>query len=278
MGRLTATAAALAAVLAGVAAADPPAPSAPIPSEPRRVAAALVAAHERVRAAVAEWRSAGRPLGRPPRALELEALYQQRLYIALSDRPVLARTVLTRLPVGLRDDARDFVAARRALLRLAPPTSRPLRSFRTGPPTPAGRLLTFYREAQRRFGVPWEVLAAVHFVETRFGRMRSQSSAGAQGPMQFLPATWRAYGLDGDIHDPRDAILAAANYLRASGAPRRMWRALYAYNHSPLYVEAVLRYARRIRVDETAFYALYSWQVFIRTPSGLRRITGPGVP
>ena len=100
--------------------------------------------------------------------------------------------------------------------------------------------LADYLEAERRFGVAWQVLAAVNFVESAFGRLRNASTAGAQGPMQFLPSTWRAYGLGGDIDDPRDAILGAANYLHASGAPRDYRRALFAYNHSPAYVDAVL--------------------------------------
>jgi membrane-bound lytic murein transglycosylase B len=96
--------------------------------------------------------------------------------------------------------------------------------------------------------------------------------------MQFIPSTWRAYGRGGNIHDPHDAILGAANYLRASGAPRRMGRALFAYNHSDLYVGAVLRYSQRMKRDRRAFYAYYSWQVFVRTPSGgTRRLTGPGL-
>ena len=93
--------------------------------------------------------------------------------------------------------------------------------------------------------------------------------------MQFLPATWRAYGLGGDVRDPHDAIVGAANYLRAHGAPRSYRRALYAYNPSPLYVDAVLRYARRIVSDRRAFLTYYSRQVFVVTPSGDRRITGP---
>ena len=139
---------------------------------------------------------------------------------------------MRRLPAGLRADARDVLLARRALVRLTPPTTLPLSAFRTGPAESADRLLGHYRAAQRRFGVPWEVLAAVNFVETAFGKVRSQSTAGAQGPMQFLPATWRAYGLGGDVHDPHDAILGAANYLRASGAPGDLRRALFAYNHA----------------------------------------------
>jgi membrane-bound lytic murein transglycosylase B len=141
---------------------------------------------------------------------------------------------------------------------------------------PPATLLQYYREAQRRFGVRWTLLAAVNFVESAFNKLRSNSSAGAQGPMQFIPATWRAYGLGGDVHDPHDAILGAANYLRANGAPTDNRRALFHYNQSALYVDAVLRYAREIRNDRRAFYVYYARQVFVRTPSGLRRITGPG--
>jgi membrane-bound lytic murein transglycosylase B len=94
--------------------------------------------------------------------------------------------------------------------------------------------------------------------------------------MQFLPSTWRAYGLGGDVRDPHDAIFGAANYLRAAGAPGSYRRALYAYNPSALYVDAVLRYARRIARSPSAFLTYYSWQIFVRTPSGrLRRLTGP---
>jgi membrane-bound lytic murein transglycosylase B len=119
------------------------------------------------------------------------------------------------------------------------------------------------------------MLAAVNFVESAFGRVLSSSSAGAQGPMQFLPSTWRRYGLGGNVHDPHDAILGAANYLRTNGAPRRAWQALYRYNPSTLYVEAVLRYARQMTRDPRAYYAYYCWQVFQRTPRGDLRLTGP---
>ena len=161
----------------------------------------------------------------------------------------------------------------REVRRLATP--QPLGRFRTRGPAPAAALQRYYREAERRFGVGRHVLAAVNYVESAFGKLRSASVAGAQGPMQFLPATWRAYGLGGDVHEPRDAILGAANYLRANGAPREYRRALFAYNRSPLYVDAVLRYARRIRADRRAFLTYYSRQVFVRTPSGDRRVTGP---
>jgi membrane-bound lytic murein transglycosylase B len=139
-------------------------------------------------------------------------------------------------------------------------------------------LLSYYREAQRRFKIPWNVLAAINFVETKFGKLRSASAAGAQGPMQFMPATWHRYGLGGNVQDAHDAILGAANYLRASGAPQDLQTALHHYNPSVAYVDAVSRYARRIGADRTMFYALYSWQVFVKTPQGDRRVTGPGLP
>ena len=94
--------------------------------------------------------------------------------------------------------------------------------------------------------------------------------------MQFMPGTWRMYGLGGNVHDPRDAILGAANYLQASGARRSIRRALFAYNPSRLYVDAVLRYARQIGGDRHVLYELYSGQVYVRTRSGSVRVTGPG--
>jgi soluble lytic murein transglycosylase-like protein len=138
-------------------------------------------------------------------------------------------------------------------------------------------LLRHYRAAQRRFGVPWPVLASVNFVESAFGRVRSNSTAGAQGPMQFIPSTWAAYGMGGNVRDPHDAIMGAANYLRSSGAPSDLRGALYAYNPSSRYVDAVLAYTNRMRRDTRAYFAYYAWQVFERDRDGARRITGPGL-
>ena len=78
--------------------------------------------------------------------------------------------------------------------------------------------------------------------------------------MQFMPSTWREYGLRGNIHDPHDAILGAANYLHAAGAPGDIGRALYAYNPSPYYVDAVLRLQRRPKSDSTKLIAASSCQ------------------
>jgi hypothetical protein len=117
--------------------------------------------------------------------------------------------------------------------------------------------LLLYQQAGLAFDVPWEVLAAVGKVECDHGRHPDpacrqrgvENYAGAGGPMQFLASTWERYGIDADqdgIADrwnPADAIVSAANYLAASGAPGDLEGALYAYNHSQAYVREVLAWA-----------------------------------
>ena len=253
----------------------PPAPDSAIPRDAAALAARLTETQRAPDRAVDAWRTEGDPSsGAPPEEVTLYALDQQRIHQRLTGRLRFAKRVLADLPSRIAAHARATIRARRELAALATP--QPRDRFSTGRPAPAGILLRDYREAQRRFRVAWPVLAAVNFVESAFGRMRNRSTAGAQGPMQFIPSTWAAYGMGGDIHDPHDAILGAANYLHANGAPRDYRRALYAYNRSRLYVDAVLAYADRIRLDPRNFFAYYAWQVFVRTPGGTRRITGPG--
>jgi soluble lytic murein transglycosylase-like protein len=176
-----------------------------------------------------------------------------------------------RIAPALRDD----VIARTDLIRLSASTPSPKARPQLGAPARAARLVAWYREAARRFHIRWQLLAAINFVESAFNRVRNVSGAGAEGPMQFEPATWKAYGLGGDVREPHDAILGAANYLAASNARHDERTALYRYNHSPLYVDAILRYARRMQHDRYAFYEYYSWQVYFRTATGYRRLTGP---
>jgi membrane-bound lytic murein transglycosylase B len=250
-----------------LALAAPPPPDAPLPTGPRTLAAAIAENEEGLRAAVRTW-----DLEDPPtEAVTLHALFQQRAARLLARRPDLVGRVLDALPPSLRYSTRQTSTAFRELGRLTPPTTK--KRFRTGEARPAAELMRHYRAAQRRFGVGWHVLAAVNMVETQFNRLRNDSTAGAQGPMQFIPSTWRAYGMGGDIHDVRDAIMGAANYLRASGAPRDYRRALFAYNRSSLYVRAVRRFARVMARGR--YPQLYAWQVFVRTPQGDRRLTGP---
>ncbi len=253
-------------------------PNAAIPTGPQALARLMTGADVALRQSIAVWRAHGDPAkGAPPDAVTLEALFLQRALRRLSRHPTMAARTREHLPPRLARTTRDVVAALRDLRRLAAEYKPRPDRVRTGPPEPIGVLLRHYRAAQKRFKVGVHVLAAVNFVESAFGRLRNNSSAGAQGPMQFIPSTWKAYGMGANVRDPRDAIMGAANYLRASGAPNYS-RALYAYNPSRLYVRAVRRYARLISRDRAALYTLYSWQVFVGLPGGgERRITGPGL-
>jgi hypothetical protein len=111
-------------------------------------------------------------------------------------------------------------------------------------------LVPIYRECGTRYGIPWQVLAAINEIESAFGTNMGPSTAGAIGWMQFLPSTWAAYGVDADRdgrrnpYDADDAICAAARYLRASGARRDLRGAIFAYNHAGWYVDAVIALVR----------------------------------
>jgi membrane-bound lytic murein transglycosylase B len=242
-----------------------PPPNAHIPRTPAALVRTLTLTERRLDAVVAHWNISKRP----PRSVTLLALYEERTLRRLAHDKTLARAVLARDP-----GERDVVVALGEIGRLsrAPAAPRPIR---IGRPASAARLIAWYRAAQRRFGVRWQLLAAINFVESAFGKARSAASSGAQGPMQFEPATWKAYGLGGDVYDPHDAIYGAANYLAANGGARTERRALRHYNPSPLYDDAVLRYANRIAHDARTFLVFYSWQVYVRTRHGERRLTGP---
>jgi hypothetical protein len=113
-------------------------------------------------------------------------------------------------------------------------------------------LLSIYQAAGIEYDVPWQVLAAINEVETDYGRNLSVSSAGAVGWMQFMPDTWKLYGVDAtnsgvkDPFNPVDAIFAAARYLHAAGASQDLSGAIFSYNHADWYVQSVLMRAKLI--------------------------------
>ena len=186
---------------------------------------------------------------------------QQVAYRALAAKPEWDDDVKALLPESMHAMVDANVSAGRELRALVRNPRPNLPAWRIVAPEPMDRLRQLYEAAEAEFGVPWEYLAGVHLTETRMGRIRGTSTAGAQGPMQFLPSTWEAYG-EGDINDTGDAIRAAARYLKANGAPERMADALYRYNPTPKYVNAVTAYAEQMVADERAYRGYYHWQVY----------------
>jgi hypothetical protein len=196
------------------------------------------------------------------------ALAPLRLLAALGLRRSLILVCLFVLAVTAYGVAED-------LGLLDPPAAAtPAQPARQAGPSAAARAdiptsyLHLYRQAARRCpGLSWSVLAAIGKVESDHGRsplpgVRSGwNTAGAAGPMQFgigvgrAGNAWARYGADFNhdgqrsVYDPGDAIPAAAWYLCAAGAPRRLDRALYAYNHSWAYVAKVKAIAARYRTQ-----------------------------
>jgi hypothetical protein len=194
---------------------------------------------------------------------------QQVAYRQLAVQPEWRPEVLARVPEELRPAVEanaDAAADLRAMITPRTP-EQGLPAWRIVEPAPAEELLAHYRAAEEEFGVAWGYLASIHLIETRMGRIRGTSTAGAQGPMQFMPGTWEAYG-EGDVNDNGDAIRAAARYLRASGAPGDMDQAIFRYNRDARYVRAVRRYAEQMLADERAFHGYYHWQVYYLTTDG----------
>ena len=233
------------------------APTAPPSGHPDSVAAAIVSAEGAIRDRTV-----------PVSQLEAPARAQQEAYRLIVEHPEWADAVLAKVPPALHDTVRANVRAGAELRALNRPRTT-LPNWRIVPPAPAEELLGHYKDAGRRTGVPWPYLASIHLVETRMGRIRGTSVAGAQGPMQFLPSTWQRYG-KGDINSNHDAILAAARLLASNGAPARMDQALFRYNPSQRYVTAVKAYAQQMEADERAYLGYYHWQVYYRMVDGDR--------
>jgi membrane-bound lytic murein transglycosylase B len=235
---------------------DPARPDSP------RAAASQIAAAER---AIADR-------GTSARELAAAAHAQQLAYRELADHPGWDARVSALLPRTLRRVAADNVTARREFRSMHP--NRPadlateLPAWRIVAPLPAAELRRYYQRAERRFGVDWEYLAAIHLVETGFGRIEGTSVAGAQGPMQFIPATWARYGAGGDVRDPRDAIPAAARLLRDHGFADDAAGSLYHYNNSTAYVRGVSLYAEVMQRRPRAYLGYHQWPIYYLTRRG----------
>lgn len=228
--------------------------------DPEEIATWLTAAEQAIRHTDADFDE-----------LAAAAHIQQSAYRILNRNPEWLDEVVARTPEDLHPIIRANAQAGARLRAMhtpadpnAPEEIRDLPAWRINHPAPAEDLLRFYKEAEAESGTPWYYLASVNLVETRMGRIDGVSVAGAQGPMQFMPGTWEAYG-EGDIHDPRDAIVAAGRYLSASGAPEDLRAALFAYNRSERYVEAILAHAAAMGDYEHYLDVYHGWRVYYRT-------------
>ena len=156
----------------------------------------------------------------------------------------------------LRHDVRTALAGSGAsLIRLRPHHAPPPVA---GGPVPSGRPASYiqlFQESAAQYcpGLPWTVLAAIGQIESGDGANAGPSTAGALGPMQFLPSTWAKWGITAfgeqgppNIMDPFDAVPAAAGYLCAAGGATAagLPRAIFAYNHADWYVTEVLALAK----------------------------------
>lgn len=227
-----------------------------LPNEPAEIATQLVAAERAIR-----------DPSTPEAELAEQAHIAQYAYRVLAANPEWDTEARAVIPPELHLEFDANLAARRELRGMHTHLLETLPAWRIIEPEPIDDLIAHYQEAEATFGVPWEYLAAIHLVETAIGRVDGVSTAGAQGPMQFMPGTWDAFG-EGDVHNSRDAILAAARYLRHSGAPDDMREAIFAYNRHYNYVRAIQHYASVIRDNPNAYRGYYHWQVYILTVEG----------
>ena len=144
--------------------------------------------------------------------------------------------------------------ARLVTLRIQSPAAHPVQVNTHQRPTTYVQL---FQESAAIYcpGLPWTVLAAIGQIESGDGANTGPSSAGALGPMQFLPSTWAEWGTTAtafgqtcppDINNPFDAVASAARYLCAAGGATAagLPRAIFAYNHADWYVAEVLSLAK----------------------------------
>ncbi len=156
----------------------------------------------------------------------------------------------------LRHDVKTALAGSGASLitlrpQHAPP---PVATSRVPSGRPASYIQLFQESAAQYCpGLPWTVLAAIGQIESGDRANPGVSSAGAMGPMQFLPSTWAEWGITAfgepsppNIMDPFDAVPSAARYLCAAGGSTAagLPGAVFAYNHADWYVTEVLALAK----------------------------------
>jgi Transglycosylase SLT domain len=158
--------------------------------------------------------------------------------------------------VTLMAKVRSVIGTSAKVINLVPVVVTSKLPVTTNVPTTSvpNSLLALYKASAEEYcpGMSWTVLAAINEIESGDGANEGPSSAGAQGPMQFLPSTWAEWGISAfgqpsppDILNPLDAVPSAARLLCAAGAgsPATLSQAIFAYNHATWYVAEVLALA-----------------------------------
>lgn len=181
------------------------------------------------------------------------AAYDRQMSSLLVEQQALLAVAGVRLRVAVAARERAVAARERARAARAAVAAAARQRAGPAPSAPSADFRSLYVAAARTCpGLSWTVLAAIGQVESAHGENAGTSSAGAQGPMQFLPSTFAAVAVDGDsdgdtdIADPADAVFSAAAYLCGNGAGQTgeaLRGALWAYNHATWYVDLVLRLA-----------------------------------
>ncbi|HEX4215025.1 MAG TPA: lytic transglycosylase domain-containing protein [Candidatus Dormibacteraeota bacterium] len=247
---------------------------------PSRLAAELARDRQLVVRAEATWAAVA---ARPPPAQAMDAAVlttqqqargfafrqaiwnEQALIYQLAGDPTLAAQVLPAVGAGADPGLATAVPGLGDAWQLSgitlPATVQPVQDRAYTDSEPVANLLGYYRSAASAYGIGWGYLAAINFIETDFGRNDGPSSAGAQGPMQFLPSTWAEYG-SGSIMSEHDSIWAAARLLTADGAPDDYASAVFDYDNDQDYVRAVLGLAQAMDADPLWLDRLYYWNTY----------------
>ncbi len=234
----------------------------PLPTTAAGLAAALTEAERTVRQQSLsddEARAWGRRQQRLYRTLAINSAWKDEVLASVDDDVAIS--------VGLNWEARENLT----MLANSEELSETMPAWEVVEPLPPQELVALYKRAEEATGVSWEFMAAINLVETRMGRIRGISTAGAVGPMQFLPTTW-AECCEGDPTVPADAIMGAAQYLVDRGGPDNMPKAIRGYNNSGYYVNAVTAYAEVLMSDERAYWGYHGWEIYFRSSAGLVEI------
>ena len=245
-----------------------PSPTAPLTSAPEPIGGV----ESDLAVELAEAERIARDPASNPSAVSAASRSAQVIYRRVARTEGWPEPFLAELPPSLTNAATSHVEARREFEALVTQLSDAVPAWRVVAPPPLTDLRRAYQQGEDATGVPWEILAAINLVETGFGRIQGVSTAGARGPMQFIPSTWEIHGRGGDIDDPADAIAAAARFLSAHGAPADLDGALYRYNNSDHYVRGVRNYAAILEDDPAALAGLWSWDVIFRSTAGDLRL------